>query len=491
VASRDLKTRFTGDTSDLQRASGQAQSAIKGTESTFAKSAASMAKVGAGIAAGVAITVAVDQVTKSVQVASDLAESMNKVEIAFGSSAESVKRFVESANAIGLSDRAAAELAGNLGVLGGQLSLSDKASAAMAETVLGLGADLGSFNNLETADVVERIQKAMTGELDGMRALTPALDAAMVSQRALAETGKTNEDQLTAQERAMATLALITEQSSDALGDFSETSDSAANQSKRLTADMEDMQASLGEKLLPLWEDFQRFIIEQALPALQEIGAWIAENIPPIYEEYFKPTFDALTEVVQVFVELVMALWEQFGETIVNVLVTRLQTLLGIVKPALDILRGIIQTVTSLIKGDWAGVWDGLKTIAKGAIDFVKGLFNGLKREFQQAVGIMGDVLAAPFRAMKSAAVGVFNAIARAWNNTVGSLEFEVPGWVPGLGGKGWSVPNLPTVSSRAMVAAPMVLNLPAGTDGYSMVATLRSFDRTGGSTDLTRVAVA
>jgi hypothetical protein len=491
MANRDLRTRFTGDTSGLQRATADAQGAISKTEKSFASSAAGMAKVGAGLAAGFAVSFAVDQVVAGVGKASDLAESINKIGVAFGTAAPEITAFVESANSIGLSDRAAADLIGNLGVLGGQLGLTDQASASMAETVATLGADLGSFNNLETADVVERIQTAMTGELDGMRQLTPALNAQLVAQRAMADSGKATADELTTQEKAMATLALITEQSSDAMGDFAETSDSAANQSKILSSEMEDMQTGLGEKLLPLWESFQRILIDEVLPALEVFGAWVAENIPPIYEKYFKPVFEALTEVITAFVDLAMALWNQFGETIVTVIVTRLQTLLAIVRPALDILRNVIKTVTSLIKGDWQGVWDGLKGIAKGAIDFVKGLWSGLKREFELAVNLMGDVLSAPFRLMKSAAIGVFNAIARAWNSTVGKLEFEVPSWVPGLGGKGFSVPNLPTVSARTVAAAPMVLNLPAGTDGYSLVATLRTYDRTGGSTDLARVAVA
>ena len=328
MASRDLKTRFTGDTSGLQRSTAEAERAIKGTESTFSSSAKNMAKVGAGMAAGFALTVAVDQVGAAVSKASDLAEAMSKVGIAFGSSADEMTTFIESANKIGLSDKAASELAGNLGVLGGQLGLADKASSDMAQTVIGLGADLGSFNNLETADVVERIQKAMTGELDGMRALTPALNAQMVAERALADTGKASAEELTANEKAMATLAVITEQSSDAMGDFTETQDSAANQSKILSSEMEDMQTGLGEKLLPLWESFQRILLDDVLPALEAFGAWVSENIPPIYNEYFKPVIDAIVLLLQGFVELALALWNQFGGTIVKILKTTFENLM-------------------------------------------------------------------------------------------------------------------------------------------------------------------
>jgi hypothetical protein len=492
MPNRDLKTRFTGDTSDLQRATSDAERAIKGTESTFSTSAKNMAKVGAGIAAGFAIDFALEQVTASVGIASDLAESMNKVDVAFGESADSMKRFIENANSIGLSDRAASALAGNLGVLGGQLGLADAASASMAESILTLGADLGSFNNLGTEDVVERIQKAMTGELDGMRALTPALNAAAVEQRALADSGKATADELTAQERAMATLALITEQSSDAMGDFTETSDSAANQQKILSSEMEDMQASLGEKLLPLWESFQRILLEDVLPALETFGQWIAENIPPIYEEYLEPVFTAAGELIRSFVELGMLLWEQFGQHIVRIAQNYLGTLLGIVRGLLDALRGVIQVVTALIKGDWAGVWEGLKRIASGVFAAVRAYVSGFLEHVRAIFGVVADVLSAPFEKMRDAAISVFNAIARAWNNTVGKLEFKAPDWVPGIGGKGFEVPNIPTVGARlAPMMAPLVVNMPAGTDGYSLVTTLRSYERVGGSLDTSRVAVA
>lgn len=45
-----------------------------------------------------------------------------------------------------------------------------------------------------------------------------------------------------------------------------------------------------------------------------------------------------------------------------------------------------------------------------------------------------------------------FNMIAKLWNNTVGRLSFEIPDWVPGLGGKGFSMPKLPTFHMGGIV---------------------------------------
>jgi hypothetical protein len=49
----------------------------------------------------------------------------------------------------------------------------------------------------------------------------------------------------------------------------------------------------------------------------------------------------------------------------------------------------------------------------------------------------------------------IFNTIAKLWNNTIGKLSFNVPDWVPFLGGKGWSVPNIPMLAEGGIVSKP------------------------------------
>jgi hypothetical protein len=49
----------------------------------------------------------------------------------------------------------------------------------------------------------------------------------------------------------------------------------------------------------------------------------------------------------------------------------------------------------------------------------------------------------------------IFNGIATLWNNTIGKLSFSVPKWVPGLGGKGFDVPNIPMLANGGIVTSP------------------------------------
>jgi phage-related protein len=94
----------------------------------------------------------------------------------------------------------------------------------------------------------------------------------------MAATGKTNAAELTAQEKAAATLAIVERDGAAAMGDFARTADGAANKTKTATAAMEDQQTKLGSQLLPIWTDFLGFLTDVAIPAFGTLVTWISEN---------------------------------------------------------------------------------------------------------------------------------------------------------------------------------------------------------------------
>jgi len=87
-----------------------------------------------------------------------------------------------------------------------------------------------------------------------------------------------------------------------------------------------------------------------------------------------------------------------------------------------DIVRKIVDTVFDAMLAGGKAVFQGLTTYFTGVYNIFKMLFNG---------------------------------IAKMWNNTVGKLSFEFPSWVIGLGGKGFSVPNIPYLAEGGIVTGP------------------------------------
>jgi hypothetical protein len=227
----------------------------------------------AGFAAFGAAGTAIGFVKDTIGAASDLNETVNKATVIFGSNMTVVDQWSRSAaRNLGLSRAAALDTAAGFGNMYTQLGFSADAAAQMSIKTVQMAADLGSFNNLPTADVADMISGAFRGEYDSLQQLIPNISAARVEQEAMTETGKTNADSLTAQEKAAAVLAIVQRDGAAAMGDFQRTSGGLANQQKILSATWDDMKARLGQLLLGPMTGVTTWITTSALPWLAELG---------------------------------------------------------------------------------------------------------------------------------------------------------------------------------------------------------------------------
>lgn len=95
---------------------------------------------------------------------------------------------------------------------------------------------------------------------------------------------------------------------------------------------------------------------------------------------------------------------------------------------AWDVISGIWN---SMVAGAQA-VWDGIKEKFTSLVDFVKGLPGAIGA----AAKGMWDGIGNAFKFM-------VNGLIRTWNMFAGALSFEAPDWVPGLGGKRFSLPTI------------------------------------------------
>lgn len=98
--------------------------------------------------------------------------------------------------------------------------------------------------------------------------------------------------------------------------------------------------------------------------------------------------------------------------------------------------NGLVKGVT-WVRDMFGAVW---KWIASSATSYFQTVLS-IPGKIANAFSSVANAILSPFRT-------AFNGIARAWNNSVGRFSFSVPDWVPGIGGKGWSIPNMPTLAT-------------------------------------------
>jgi len=207
----------------------------------------------------------------AIRKASDLGEAQSKVTQIFGDSATAIIEFSRSADtALGQSEIAVLEAAGTFGTFGKAAGLSGEALSTFSNDFTALASDLASFNNTTPEDAVQALGAALRGESEPLRRYGVLLDDATLRAEALNLGIYDGNGALNAQQKILAAQQVIFRQTTDAQGDFARTSDGLANQTRILSARLENMAAEIGQALLP--------IIDKLLPVVQSLTEFIADN---------------------------------------------------------------------------------------------------------------------------------------------------------------------------------------------------------------------
>lgn len=225
------------------------------------------ASIGAGIAVAAIGAVAI----AAGKAASDLQQSTGAVESVFGQYADGVKKNAEAAaQAVGLSKNSYQELSSVIGSQLKNMGIPMEAVADQTNDLVGLGSDLAATFGGSTSDAVAALSSLLRGERDPIEKYGVSIKQADLAAK-MAEmglTGLTGEAAKAAETQA--TLALLTDQTADAQGQFARESDTAAGAQQRATAEWENALAILGEQLLPVMAS----LAEQ----LAGIAKWVGQN---------------------------------------------------------------------------------------------------------------------------------------------------------------------------------------------------------------------
>lgn len=443
---RQITIEFLGNARDFQQTASQ----VEGRTSKLGgklKKLGPLAAAGFALAGAAAVKFGIDAVGS----ASDLNETLNKSQVIFGKQAPAMEKWASgAARSAGLSKQAALEAAAGFGDMFSQIGFAGKQAAAMSKDVVQMSADLGSFNNLPTEDVAQRIAAAFRGEYDSLQQVIPNINAARVESQALAMTGKKTADSLTAQEKAAAVLAIVHKDGARAMGDFQRTSGGLANQQKILTAQLDNVKAAIGQKLLPVAVELITFFNDKALPKLKEFGDWLETHFPPVFEKVrsiiktalgqskgdISENLAAIKDTFKSVVSIVKSIWRIFGKDLVRYAKTYFQAMKEVIGGTLKIIQGIFKVFSSLLKGDWKGVWKGIKEILSGALMVIKGLMRKVLNDLRLAWKVAWVAM----KAIAKAAWDGIKALAQAGMQKLIDVVKSIPGRLRALAGSYKSV---------------------------------------------------
>ncbi len=472
-ATIDRVNRSLGDVDD---AAGRA---TKGT-SAFSSI---LGGIGAGIglaavnvltnAAGALVNFAVG----SIEAASTLDESINKINVVFGEQADAILLWSKNSDtALGQSEQQALEAAGTFGNLFDAIGLSEDATAEMSIDLVELASDLASFNNIDPTVALEKLRAGIIGETEPLRTLGVNLTAATVEAKALemglADTGK----ELTEQDKIMARYALILEQTTNAQGDFARTSDGLANSQRIFNAQMANLSATLGEAFLPIVNEALAVLVDfmpTVVAAAEGLGSWVTKlradmpiaadavtqggtDILKWFETEFpdatkagQEAFDKVTkelkelwdawakafegtakDVGEALKEL-EKWWDEHGEKVMKIIDNTFDTVVTVITAALDIIVNLITLALQLISGDWEGAWQTIQEITETVLDTLQTVIGNQLDSLWQMIGLVLDSVSADWGAtwdglrtsVDTALANVQTAVSTQFNALLAQIE--------------------------------------------------------------------
>jgi hypothetical protein len=218
-------------------------------------------------------------------------------------------------------------------------------------------------------------------------------------------------------------------------GAAAEAAETTAGKFARLKIGFDETKESIGAALLPA--------VEAVLPYLQKFASWAQDN-----PQTFMIIAGALAAIAASIVAINVAM-------------------------ALNPIGLIVIGVGLLIAGLAIAY-----TKFEGFRKIVDGVFGAIK-------WWITNVVIPQFNLMLTVFKTIFNGIASVWNNTIGKFSFTVPSWVPGIGGKGFAMPDIPMLAAGGIVTGPTLAMIGEGRGPEAVIPLDRmgEFGMGGGTT--------
>ncbi len=151
-------------------------------------------------------------------------------------------------------------------------------------------------------------------------------------------------------------------------------------------------------------------------------------------KEFLSNLWNGILNIVKTVFNAVATFFSNIWNGIKNVVSTVWNAITNTISKVINGIKNTISNVLNGIKTVWNNIWTGLKTT-------VTNIFNGIWNTIKNIINsILGGI-----EGMANGVVNGINTIVKALNK----LKFDIPDWIPGLGGKtfGFNIGMIPRVS--------------------------------------------
>ncbi|MNW40124.1 hypothetical protein D3C74_172300 [compost metagenome] len=204
-------------------------------------------KLGGIIAGAFAVKGLVDFGREAINLASDLQEVQNVVDVTFGSMSTEIDNWSKSTlYAFGISELSAKRYSSTLGAMMKSSGLAGTQMKDMSKKLTELSADMASFYNLSNDMAFEKIRSGISGETEPLKQLGINMSVANMEAFALSQGITKSYQNMDQASQTLLRYNYLMSVTKDAQGDFARTSGSWANQVKLMGEQWKIFQGTMG-----------------------------------------------------------------------------------------------------------------------------------------------------------------------------------------------------------------------------------------------------
>ena len=275
---------------ELGGSNGVGQSAGKQAGTSFTNGFGGALKKLAIVAGGALATIGAAKFFKeSITQASDLGESVNAVNVAYGEFAGDVLKLGDGvAKRLGLSTVDFNAAAVRFSAFAGKIAGDGGDVAGVVDSLSGRAADFASVFNIDVSEALQVFQSGLSGEAEPLKRFGINLLDSEVKAYAMANGIGAAGRELTETEKVQARYGLLLQETAKTQGDFANTSDGLANSQRILAASVTNLQAEVGEGLAPVMATFTA--------ALLPLADYIFPKIASVMNTYVAPALQGVAD---------------------------------------------------------------------------------------------------------------------------------------------------------------------------------------------------
>lgn len=441
----NIMVRVGADISELQRQMTAAQRAMR-------TAGEQMMSIGSSITTFVTAPI-LAAAGASVKLASDMAETTNKVDVAFKDNAEEVKKWSKtSITSMGLASQTALDSAALYGDMATSMGLGTSQASKMSTGLVQLGADMASFKNVPIEQAMTALNGVFSGETESLKMLGIVMTETNLQEFALSEGINKKVQAMTQAEKVQLRYNFILDKTKNAQGDFARTSDGAANQMRMVGESIKQLGVQFGTILLPAVTKILNGLNEMLVkfqnlsPETQNmivtIGLLVAAIGPLVFIIGTLQKAFALVQVAMAAIPIIIstisggiaiftgaAATGTAGATALAGALTLMTGPVGIVIAAVAALTAAViylWTTNEDFRKAVTDVWNKISAVASQVFGGIKAvietIFNGLKAFWDQwggtitsifnsVLAIWGQLFEIQFNIIKAIFENVFNTI--------------------------------------------------------------------------------